>query len=219
MITFPFVLCSLLIVTWTQNDLYVQSAGCEDIQSLMDATEKEDCSAIGMVTRGGSICVPKMAGPLLLFYRHLSSQPLAMRSFSQDAQDEQLMIGYYPKLDKCFLVRRTQCQIKAAAIDALEPRIFWIEMCPPSKDDYDQFSPTKINLHRINLDGTGHEWTPFAAPLENWYTISLTLDLAHKKVYVVTYQETFECDLSGGNCVSLDRPSEGTLLTSRMDQP
>uniref|UniRef100_T1K8V5 Uncharacterized protein n=1 Tax=Tetranychus urticae TaxID=32264 RepID=T1K8V5_TETUR len=218
----PVVFKLMLIVSWS-SDL-VKANGCEDIQSLMDNTVREDCSATGLKTRGGSICVPQIAGPLLLFNRRLSSQPMAMRSFTKPT-DEQLMIGYYPKLDKCFLVTRTVCQIKGATIDRTEPRIFWIEICPdpdPVVSDSVpsaklQAAQSRVRLHRTNLDGTGHEWSPFDAPLENWYNINIDVDSINKKLYVITIQETLECDISGFNCVTFDRPSEGSLLASRID--
>lgn len=188
------------------------NAACEDIQSLMDGTLREDCNSTQKI-RGNQICVPFTAGPLILETRPLSSQPLAMRSYADQQYDSRILIGYYPKWDKCFIIKRTNCAIKGAVVDSGSRRIYWIELCPTG----DRSGQNGVSLHRINLDGSGYISTGMQEMFENWFSLELQIDSVSRKLYVLTYSSVLECDLEGQNCVPFDRPTEDALVSFAID--
>lgn len=193
--------------------IHLINGACEDIQSQMDGTIREECNSTQKI-RGGQVCVPLIAGPLLLETRQLSSQPLAMRSFTDQQSDSRILIGYYPKWDKCFIIRRTNCAIKGALIELLSSTIYWIELCPTTSAINNQ---NGASLHRINLDGSNYASFAMLETFENWFSLQIQVDAISAKLYIITYNSVLECNLEGQNCVAYDRLSEDVFVSFSID--
>lgn len=187
-------------------------AACEDIQSLMDGTLREECNSTQKI-RGGQVCVPLAAGPLLLETRALSAQPMMVRSFQGEPVDSRILLGFYPKWDKCFIIKRTTCAIKGATLDPSTNTVYWIELCPTKEGS----GQNGVSLHRINLDGSGNVSTSLEERFENWFSLQMMIDRSSGKLNILTYNSVLECELDGRKCQSFDRPTEDTMLALTAD--